>query len=139
MRKLATVAVAVGLFVGGMGTAVADGWHKIPDLQASGVLFSAGKYKWQPKGRDHGGLRFEGKLHDAEHRDGHNVYLDTRVEGYGWKRFKGVQGRTVFLNKVIYDGAVQRTGEARLRACRDRGSLRPDNCSSEVHYLRNSR
>ncbi|MEV4944602.1 hypothetical protein [Streptomyces sp. NPDC053755] len=65
--------------------------------------------------------------------------MDTRVEGYSWKRFRGVQKRSIYLDKVIYDGAVQQTGQAWLRACRDRGSLRPDNCSDHVYYERSTR
>ncbi|MGW0465745.1 hypothetical protein ACWDX6_10790 [Streptomyces sp. NPDC003027] len=136
MRKLATVAVAAGLFVGGMGAAVADGWRKIPPLTTAGVHFAEGRYEWEPKGQGHGGLHFRGWLRDTAKNDGHNVYLDTKVEGYAWKRFKGVQKKSVLLDKVIYDGAVLQTGEAWLRACRDRGSLRPDNCSDTMYYKR---
>ncbi|MEU9994776.1 hypothetical protein [Streptomyces sp. NPDC050848] len=135
MRKLATVAVAAGLFLGGAGVAVADGWHDLPTMTTHGVVAN-GKYKWEPKGQNRGGFHFDVKLRDNEATDGHNVYVETKVEGYSWSRLYGVQRKTVTLKKVIYDGAAQYTKEAWIRACRDRGSLRPDNCSDTVYRER---
>lgn len=138
MRKLATVAVAAGLFLGGAGVAVADAWHAFPKMTSRGVV-ATGKYKWEPKGQNHGGFHFNVTLKDDEATDGHNVYVETKVEGYSWSRLYGVQRKTVTLDKVIYDGAAQYTQNAWLRVCRDRGSLRPDNCADTVHQQRPKR
>ncbi|MFD9032083.1 hypothetical protein ACFVZW_13165 [Streptomyces sp. NPDC059567] len=135
MRKLATVAVAAGLFLGGAGAAAADGWHNLPRMDTRGVI-ATGKYKWELRGQNHGGFNFEVKLKDDDATDGHNVYVESKVEGYSWSRLYGTQRKTVTLKKVIYDGAAQYTNEAWLRVCRDRGSLRPDNCADTLHYLR---
>ncbi|MFE5633580.1 hypothetical protein [Streptomyces sp. NPDC056470] len=104
-------------------------------MDDEGVV-ATGKYKWEPRGQNHGGFHFEVKLKDDENNDGHNVYVESKVEGYSWSRLYGVQRKTVDLKKVIYDGAAQVTSEAWIRACRDRGSLRPDNCSDTVHRER---
>ncbi|MFF9013068.1 hypothetical protein ACF09C_08890 [Streptomyces sp. NPDC014870] len=99
-------------------------------------LTAGGDYKWEPRGQNHGGFHFKLTLTDADPADGHNVYVETKVEGYSWSRIYGVQRKSVRLDKVIYDGAAQYTNEAWLRACRDRGSLRPDNCAQTLRYHR---
>ncbi|MGW2015933.1 hypothetical protein [Streptomyces sp. NPDC001927] len=137
MRKLTTIAVAAGLFLGGVGAAVADSWHDLPKMTTRGVV-ATGEYTWEPRGQNHGGFHFDVKLKDDEATDGHNVYLETKVEGYSWSRLYGVQRKTVTLKKVIYDGAAQYTNEAWIRACRDRGSLRPDNCADTLNYKRSN-
>lgn len=131
------VALAAGLFVTGAGSAVADSWRKMPDMGSTGVRFR-GQYQLYPKFTQHGGFGFRGNLRDTEPTDGHNVYVLAKVEGYGWKRFNGKQRKTVKLNKVVYDGAALYVSSAEIRACRDRGSLRPDNCSKTLHYERKS-
>ncbi|MFJ3584347.1 hypothetical protein ACIPPS_19240 [Streptomyces sp. NPDC090127] len=136
MRKLATVAMAAGLFLGGMGVAVADAWHYPERLETTGAWLSDWSYTWEPRGRNHGGFHFKGDLIDRNHRDGHNVYVQARVEGYSWNRFNGVQMKTVRLDKIVYDGAAQYTSTADIRVCRDRGSLRPDNCSFTKPFKR---
>ncbi|MEU6945721.1 hypothetical protein ABZ957_10855 [Streptomyces sp. NPDC046316] len=136
MRKLMTVAVAAGLFVGGAGVAVADGWERIPKLQTKGAEFGSAAYTWEPRGRNHGGFHFNGELADLNVKDGHNVSVEVKVNGYGWNTFKGVQNKRISLDKVVYDGAAQLTTDAWIRLCRDRGSLRPDNCSVTRHYQR---
>ncbi|MEU6984129.1 hypothetical protein ABZ946_11955 [Streptomyces sp. NPDC046324] len=135
MRKLMTAAVAAGLFLGGAGVAVADGWHKLPHMETQGLI-ADGSYKWEPRGENHGGFHFKVSLEDADPLDGHNVYVESKVEGYSWSRLYGAQRKTVTLDKVIYDGAAQITSEAWIRACRDRGSLRPDNCAKTVRRER---
>ncbi|GGT67225.1 hypothetical protein [Streptomyces lateritius] len=142
MRKLATAAVVAGLFLGGAGAAVAavaDSWHKTPAFRDPGVEFAQVKYLWEPKGRNHGGFHFRGTLNDTDHGDGHNVYVEVKVEGYDWNRFKGVQRKKVSLDKVVWDGAAQYTSLAEMRACRDRGTLRPDNCSDPRTFSRKGR
>ncbi|MGW7305025.1 hypothetical protein ACWGI1_05550 [Streptomyces sp. NPDC054835] len=119
-----------------MGGAVAASWHGIPLQHTTGAELQKGQYAFEPKGTNHGGFHFQGNLVDVEHTDGHNVYVQAKVEGYSWNRFNGVQLKTVALDRVVYDGAAQYTSEAWIRVCRDRGSLRPDNCSTQGHYKR---
>ncbi|MFF8410953.1 hypothetical protein [Streptomyces omiyaensis] len=135
LRKSVTAAVVAGLFFGGAGVAVADSWHDLK-MRSSGVGF-AGHYKWEPKFVHRGGFHVRGKLKDEDLDDGHNVYLRARVEAYDWTRIKGVQRGTVHVDHVFFDGAVLETGYARIQVCRDRGSLRPDNCSKVRVFTRN--
>ncbi|MFI1810883.1 hypothetical protein ACH414_11185 [Streptomyces sp. NPDC020422] len=136
MRKWVSVAVAAGLFVGGVGGAMADSWKVIPTRTTDGSKFREAKYRWEPKDSNHGGFHFKGDLVDSLPNDGHNVYLQVKVQGYGWSRFNGVQRKTVHLDQVVYDGAALYSTQAWIRTCRDRGSLRPDNCSPELSYKR---
>ncbi|WP_308377556.1 hypothetical protein [Streptomyces sp. ISL-99] len=62
--------------------------------------------------------------------------MQVKVEGYSWSRFNGKQRKSVPLNKLTYDGAARYTSDGYIRVCRDRGSLRPDNCSVTKHYQR---
>ncbi|KQX49631.1 hypothetical protein ASE09_20890 [Streptomyces sp. Root66D1] len=64
------------------------------------------------------------------------MYIRVKVEGYPWGRVKGVQRKTIRVDKVFYDGAVLKTKEVRMHVCLDRGSLRPDTCSEERLYSR---
>ncbi|MEV0845082.1 hypothetical protein AB0J21_04190 [Streptomyces sp. NPDC049954] len=136
VRRSMVVALAAGLFFTGAGSAMADSWRKMPPLTSGGVKFLGGQYQLYPKFTQHGGFGFRGHLKDDSPTDGHNVYVLAKVEGYGWRRFNGKQRRTVKLNKVVYDGAALYVRTAEFRACRDRGSLRPDNCSKTLHYER---
>ncbi|GAA2790455.1 hypothetical protein [Streptomyces showdoensis] len=136
MRKWVSVAVAAGLFVGGIGAAVADSWQEIKPRSTDGSKFRDAKYLWEPKSSNHGGFHFKGDLVDTFPNDGHNVYVQAKVQGYGWNRFNGVQRKTVHLDQVVYDGAALYSTDAAIRVCRDRGSLRPDNCSPELSYHR---
>ncbi|WP_234312277.1 hypothetical protein [Streptomyces griseus] len=129
-----TAAIAAGLFFGGAGAAVADSWRGLK-MHSTGVQFK-GSYKWEPKFVHRGGFHIDGTLEDSEPDDGHNVYLRARVEAYGWTRVKGVQKKTIHVNHVFFDGAVLETTEAEIQACRDRGSLRPDNCSKLRKFAR---
>ncbi|MFE1908004.1 hypothetical protein ACFW96_30715 [Streptomyces gardneri] len=134
MRKLATAVVAAGLFFGGMGVAVADAKHDLI-MKSSGVEF-VGTYQWQPTTQVPSGLHLKGELRDKNSDDGHNVYLRVQVERYAWSRLKGVQKKNVKVDEVYHDGAVLKTKEVRMEVCRDRGSLRPDNCSPERLFSR---
>ncbi|MDV5147124.1 hypothetical protein R1T08_23805 [Streptomyces sp. SBC-4] len=127
MRKLATAVVAAGLFFGGMGVAVADSWRELK-MTTTGAEFK-GSYMWERQLQKHGGLRVKGKLKDVIGNDGHNVYIYSKVQGYPWVRTKGVQRKTVDINKVFFDSALLVTHLVEVQVCRDRGSLRPDNCS----------
>ncbi|MFJ4904443.1 hypothetical protein ACIQCR_02635 [Streptomyces sp. NPDC093249] len=137
MRKFATAVVAGGLFFGGMGVAVADSWRPVGEpLKTAGARFEEAEYRWEPAGDQHGAFRFRGSLRDIESGDGHNVYLEVRPHRYGWQRFMGVQKRTVQVEDVVFDGATRFTNTADMRVCRDRGSLRPDNCSDVRSFRR---
>ncbi|MFI0987965.1 hypothetical protein [Streptomyces exfoliatus] len=130
MRKLATAVVAAGLFFGGMGVAVADSWRSVAEpITTTGGQFSKIEYRWEPAGAKHGAFHFRGYLHDGDHNDGHNMYLEVRPHAYPWQRFKGVQKRSVRLEASVHDGATRYTNSADMRLCRDRGALRPNNCS----------
>jgi hypothetical protein len=126
--------VAAGVFAGGAGVAVAGSWHELPVLPSSGVKFYGGHYKFNEARVNHGAFEWKGKLQDKSKGDGHNVYMLSKIEGHDWQRYYGKQGRTVSLHRSNWDGAQAYTTNAYLRACRDRGSLRPDNCSEIVHH-----
>ncbi|MFI8963117.1 hypothetical protein ACIGO8_13500 [Streptomyces sp. NPDC053493] len=130
------MAVAAGLFMGGASGAVAASWTTIPHQYTGGAEFRGGQYVFEPKGRNHGGFHLKGDLADIEPGDGHNVYLEVKVEGYDWNRLKGTQKKTVHIDKVVYDGQAQYTSDAWLHLCRDRGSLRPDNCTTTLYFHR---
>ncbi|MEU2652919.1 hypothetical protein AB0A84_20970 [Streptomyces albidoflavus] len=136
MRRSAVAVLAAGLFFTGAGSAVADAWRTMPKLWSQGVSFEEGRYTMYPKFTKHGGFGFKVNLRDADPRDGHNVYVQARVEGYSWRRFNGQQKKTVRIQKEVYDGAALYVSNAWIRACRDRGSLRPDNCTRTLHYTR---
>ncbi|MEU7120397.1 hypothetical protein [Streptomyces zaomyceticus] len=78
----------------------------------------------------------KGRLRDENDKDGHNVYLRVKVEGYEWSHLMGVQRKHIKVDKVFADGAVRRTKEVRMQVCLDRGTLRPDNCSGERLFAR---
>ncbi|MEU2233031.1 hypothetical protein [Streptomyces vietnamensis] len=136
MRKLATAAVAAGLFFGGMGVAVADSWHEVATLKTKGGQFTDARYKWEPVEVQQGAFHVKGQLRDLDVNDGHNVYLLVKVHGYGWNRFDGVQKKSVFIDKLVHDGATRYTSTADVRVCVNRGSLHPDNCSPTKHFKR---
>ncbi|KOX38681.1 hypothetical protein ADL06_01155 [Streptomyces sp. NRRL F-6491] len=137
MRKFTAAVLTAGLFFGGMGAAMADPtWHDTGLLATGGAEFKEGKYKWEEPGQAHGAFHIKGKLRDAGLDDNHNVYLQVRVHGYGWNRFNGTQKKTVWIDKVVYDGATRYTNSAEVRVCQNRGSLRPDNCSFTKQFER---
>ncbi|MEU0084247.1 hypothetical protein [Streptomyces sp. NPDC006274] len=49
-------------------------------------------------GTKHGAFEWKGNLKDTDHRDGHNVYVQVKVEGYSWSRYNGTPKKSVFLN-----------------------------------------
>ncbi|GGR42387.1 hypothetical protein [Streptomyces roseolus] len=134
LKKSITAAIVAGLFLGGAGVAAADSWREL-EMRSAGVFFQ-GDYKWEPKFVHRGGFHVVGDLKDADSDDGHNVYLRAKVEAYDWTRVKGVQKKTVHVDHVFFDGAMLETNQAKIQACRDRGSLRPDNCSKLREFLR---
>src|SRR5690349_6568071 len=92
MKKSWSGVVAAGVFLAGAGTAAAAAWHELPEMTVQGVYFYEGRYKFNPPGRNHGAFEWAGYLHDAVARDGHNVYMQVRVEGHGAVRYYGKQG-----------------------------------------------
>ncbi|WEH18052.1 hypothetical protein [Streptomyces sp. VNUA24] len=134
MKKAMAGLVAAGLILSGAGAALAAQKGSIPQLRSDGVEFAAGKYKFNPPGTDHGSFEWAGKLTDAYPRDGHNVYVQVAVEGHGWARYYGRQRSTVSMRHSDWSGAQQYTDNAKFRVCRDRGSLRPDNCSPTKYF-----
>ncbi|WP_327314920.1 hypothetical protein [Streptomyces sp. NBC_01235] len=136
MRKLLAGVLATGAFLVGAGTAVgAVGWQGIPAMHSSGVDFVEAKYRFNPAGHNHGAFEWKGDLKDSQPEDGHNVYMLVRVEGHGWVRYNGKQRKTVSLHHSNWDGAQRYTNTAEIKACRDRGSLHPDNCSRTKSFL----
>ncbi|MFD5582568.1 MULTISPECIES: hypothetical protein [unclassified Streptomyces] len=136
VKKMLVGWAVAGLFLTGAGVAFADGWGgSIEKLESGGVDFTGGHYKFNPAHTNHGAFEWEGFLNDANHGDGHNVYVQVSVEGHGWVRYNGKQKSRVKLHQSNWDGAQLYTIRAHLRACRDRGSLRPDNCSKTVDFL----
>jgi hypothetical protein len=134
MKKVLVGVAAAVAFLGGAGTAVADAWRELPDMTPSGVHFHHGEYRFNPPERNHGAFEWVGQLKDDMPNDGHNVYMLARAEAHAWSRYNGKQRRTIFMHHFTWSGAQRYTDDAYIRACRDRGSLRPDNCSPELHY-----
>ncbi|MFD9039261.1 hypothetical protein [Streptomyces bottropensis] len=139
MKRAMVGVVAAGLLLAGAGAALAAQQQgSIPLLDTRGVEFAEGHYKFNPPGTNHGAFEWSGLLSDIDTGDGHNVYVQVRVEGHGWARYYGKQQREVRMHHFNWSGAQQYTNDAKIRACRDRGSLRPDNCSPTLsfHYDR---
>ncbi|WP_328772144.1 hypothetical protein [Streptomyces sp. NBC_00286] len=136
MRKLAAGALVVGLFAMGAGTAVAASWHDMPTFSTGGAKLHHGEYAWHPAGTHHGAFEWKGKLQDTDHDDGHNVYVQVKVEGYGWSRYNGKQKKTVSIGARNWAAPQRYTDDADIRVCRDKGSFNPDNCSVSKHYNR---
>ncbi|NBM19864.1 hypothetical protein GUY61_30725 [Streptomyces sp. GC420] len=111
-------------------------WHNIATMETAGAEFNSGKYAWWPAGTNHGGFEWKGNLKDANHGDGHNVYMQVKVEGYDWSRYNGKQKKTVPVGALNWAAPQRYTDDADMRVCRDRGSPRPDNCSPTKHFDR---
>ncbi|WP_416985019.1 hypothetical protein [Streptomyces sp. T028] len=136
MKKVLTGVMAAAALLAGAGAVWGAGdWANIPRLNSGGVLFLEGESRFNPAGQNHGAFEWKGKLKDAAPGDGHNVYMQVRVEGHTWVRYNGKQGKTVLLHHSNWDGAQRYTTRAEIRACRDRGSLHPDNCSHTAKFL----
>ncbi|MBO7938151.1 hypothetical protein JTP77_019840 [Streptomyces sp. S9] len=134
MKKSLLGAVAAGLLLLGAGGAAADAWQQVGELETTGADLLDGQYKFNPPERNHGSFEWMGGLRDADPDDGHNVYLQVRVEAHPWMRYRGKQRKTVSLHHSSWVGAQRYVNKAEIRVCRDRGSLRPDNCSDTKKY-----
>lgn len=93
MKRAFLGVVAAGLMVAGVGTSVADSWHKVGSMSTTGADFLEGRYRFNSSERNHGSFEWEGKLRDTKVADGHNVYVMVRVESHAWSRYKGKQGK----------------------------------------------
>ncbi|MFF9284536.1 hypothetical protein [Streptomyces griseosporeus] len=134
MKKTLVGIATAGLLLTASGTALAAWDASIPKLRSSGVEFVGGVYKFNPPTTNHGAFEWRGRLVDADPDDGHNVYVLVRIEAHDWVRYYGKQKRTVDLHHSNWDGAQMYTHKVKFKACRDRGSLRPDNCSPTMSY-----
>ncbi|MFE1923479.1 hypothetical protein ACFW91_13035 [Streptomyces asoensis] len=131
MKRAALGLAAVGLMFGGTVAAVAysPAQGPIPNLDSPGVEFTSGHYKLNRPGVNHGAFEWWGRLSDTIMTDRHNVYVEVKVQGHGWVRYYGKQRGSVWLHRSNWNGAQRYIGEAKFRVCRDRGTLRPDNCA----------
>jgi hypothetical protein len=134
MKKALAGLAAAGVILTAAGTAAAAWGSPIATLKSTGVRLTSGQYKFNPAGTNHGAFEWRGQLSDFDPGDGNNVYLQVRVEGHDWVRYNGKQKQSVWMHHSNWDGAQQYTENADMRACRDRGSLRPDNCSPTQHF-----
>jgi hypothetical protein len=135
MKRAVVGLVAAGVFLAGAGTAVASSWQRLPELAVKGsAAFEEGHYRFNPAERNHGSFEWTGYLNDISPDDDHNGYLQVRVEGHDWVRYYGKQRKRVYLHHSNWDGAQRYTINAFIRVCLDRGTLRPDNCSHELHF-----
>ncbi|MFF9091966.1 hypothetical protein ACF1AY_24510 [Streptomyces sp. NPDC014776] len=137
MKKVLAAVLAAGTFIVGAGAAMAASWQPLPTMASAGVQFHKGQYRLNNPHENNGSFEWSGYLADENANDGHNVYMQVRVSGHDWVRYYGKQRRTVFMRHSNFDGAELYTNDARLRACRDRGSLHPDNCSDTFRRTRN--
>ncbi len=88
-------------------------------LTTGGAEFDSGQYTFWPSGTKHGGFEWKGNLKDADNGDGHNVYMQVRIEGYDWNRYNGTQKKSVPLDYVNWSGNELYTQDASLRVCRN--------------------
>nr|WP_253267817.1 hypothetical protein [Streptomyces asoensis] len=130
MKRAVLGLAAVGLMFGGAVAAVASPAEGgIPHLESAGVEFSGGYYKLNRPGVNHGAFEWWGRITDTIAGDRHNVYVEVQVQGHDWVRYYGKQRSSVRLHQSNWDGAQRYISRAKLRVCRDRGTLRPDNCA----------
>lgn len=129
-NAVASVLLCLGLGLAGVGTASAGSFYH----STTGALMN-GTYEFYPNGVSHGAFHFWGTLNDTKN-DGNAVKQQVRVHGYGYNTWYSGVDSDVYLNQNVWDGAMTQTNYARAKVCRDRGSLYPDNCSTEQRYDR---
>ncbi|MGQ4328541.1 hypothetical protein [Streptomyces hayashii] len=138
VKKAVLGLAALGLvFSGAVAAFASPVGGEMPAIASQGVAFSNGKFQFNPPGINHGAFEWRGRLTDAVPNDGHNVYVEVKVAGHDWVRYYGKQRRSVQLHASNWDGAQRYTGRVMFRVCRDRGSLRPDNCAPTRLYTHN--
>ncbi|MEU8572307.1 hypothetical protein [Streptomyces asoensis] len=138
MKRAVLGLAAVGLMFGTTAAVVglSPVQGKLSSLDSQGVAFD-GKYKFNRPGVNHGAFEWWGRLEDTMASDRHNVYVEVKIQGHGWVRYYGKQGRSVQFHESNWDGAQRYTSKAKFRVCRDRGSLRPDNCAPKRNLAYN--
>lgn len=129
-RKATAVAIAVLIGAAGVGSASAASFYH----STTGVLMN-GTYAFEPDSIQQGAFHFWGTLDDTQN-DGNAGKQQVRVHGYGYNTWTAPVDADLYLNQYVFDGAAQRVTYARAKVCRDRGSLYPDNCSTEKRYDR---
>ncbi|MFI5871575.1 hypothetical protein ACIBAH_03885 [Streptomyces sp. NPDC051445] len=136
MKRAVLGLAAVGLMFGGTVAAAPASQVSgtFPRFKSVGVEFSGGKYKFNRPGVKHGAFEWWGQLTDTSIGDGHNVYVEVKVQGHDWVRHYGKQGRATSLHKLSWDGAQRYTAKVMFRVCRDRGAIRPNNCAATFLY-----
>lgn len=133
---LSAPAVAYGASVSSQPTerTVAAQFEQMDGLNTTGVKWK-GSYRFLPPGKKtRGAFHFKGTLQSTDTNDG--AKLEVRVAGYAKKTFRASRGTSKKYDELVYDGAAQRTKDAWAKVCRDRGTLKPDNCSEEMFYER---
>ncbi|MCK1821112.1 hypothetical protein MTQ10_16185 [Streptomyces sp. XM83C] len=134
MKRALVGVVTAGLLLSASGTALAAWGTRIEPLESKGVAFTWGEYRFNPPQVNHGSFEWQGRLTDTDPNDRHNVYMMVRIEAHDWVRYYGKQKQKVWMHHSNWDGAQLYTHIVKIKACRDRGSLRPDNCSQELTY-----
>jgi hypothetical protein len=130
LKKAASVAaVAVGVLAGA-GSAYAGAFNH---STTGGHIY--GSYAFQPQSVSQGAFEWWGTVDDTSN-DGNAMKVQVRVEGYGYNTFENAKDTDKYWDQYVYDYQALQTNFAAAKICRDRGTLYPDNCSSEVSYYR---
>lgn len=112
----------------------AGGFKEMGKIATTGASWR-GRYRFLPSGkRTRGAFHFKGTLRVTDKNNG--AKLEVRVAGYSHTEFRASRGSSKNFDELVFDGAAQRTNDAWVKICRDRGSLIPDNCSKERYYSR---
>ncbi len=128
--KMGTIVAVASLSVAGVGAAYAGSFNH----STTGVQFN-GTYSFLPRSSSQGAFNFKGTLDDTRN-DGNAGKVQVRVHGYSYNTFYGPIDADKYMNENVWDGAMLETSYGWAKICRDRGSLMPDNCSSEKYYAR---
>lgn len=130
-RKVVVAVVLTAGMVGvGAGSAAAGAFtHSTTGIKINGT------YVFEPDSVRYGPFHWYGTLEDTEN-DGNAGKVQVRVEGYGYATFYNNKDKDKYWDELVYDPQATRTDLAHAKICRDRGSLRPDNCSTERKYTR---
>jgi hypothetical protein len=98
-------------------------------ISRDGGTFS-GAVGWYHYPTNHGAMRIYGTVRDNK-CDGHNVYFQGRVEGYGFTtltRLSGGCGTSAYVDNILWDPQALNTNTGAVRVCIDI-SFAPDPCT----------